>query len=144
MKKILLIIIMVTCMYITCGNSIVISEEKIAPANRIDTVINSIVSQEHVDIVKAIIHVESRGDSLAVSKTGDYGIMQINKRTWQKVYDFNRILELEYNITAGYEILKRCLAASNGNMRHALKRYNGKWSYADKVMKVRDEQRTSY
>jgi hypothetical protein len=75
----------------------------------IQNAIDKIVLPQHRDIIKAMIFIESKGDTLAVSNTGDYGILQVIK-----IY---------------YEI-------SNGNIRETLKRYNGNYEYADKVINI--------
>jgi len=101
--------------------------------SNLDKAINKIVNKEHVAIIRAMVWVESRDDSTAISATGDYGIMQVNKKTWYKKYDFRRMTELEYGLQAGYDIFKYCLEVSCGDIRYALKLYNGSWSYPDRI-----------
>lgn len=75
-------------------------------------------------LVEAIISVESNFNSDAVSHTGDYGLMQVNKYWWEHKFDWDRILEPEYNVKAGYYILTEYIKKSD-NIQEALKRYNG-------------------
>ena len=105
--------------------------------------IESIVLDEHIPTIVAIISVESGGDTLAVSCTGDYGIMQVNKRVWGRTYDFSRMQELEYGLAAGYDVYLKCLKASNGDKRLALRKYNGSWRYVSLVEGVMNEQSKS-
>lgn len=105
--------------------------------------VTAIADSEHVDTIMAMIAVESRGDTLAVSSTGDYGIMQVNKRVWKHKYDFNRMHEMAYGIHAGYSIYSVCYKMSNGNVRDALRLYNGSYKYADKVIGVMNVNRKS-
>lgn len=90
-------------------------------------------------IILSIIQVESGGNPNAVSKTNDYGLMQINKTCWAKYYDFDRILEPEYNIQAGIEIFNLCLNQSNNNIEKALKLYNGSSLYPPRIDKKHKE-----
>ena len=93
------------------------------------------IAGDKYSIVCAIIQVESGWNANAISSTGDYGLMQINKKTWQNHFDWNRILEPEYNVNAGIKILNMCLEARNNDIRKALIYYNGSSSYPDKVFK---------
>lgn len=138
MKKLILIASMLI-LIATMGTGMV--TEQADTRSRLDIAIDSIVDSVHVDVVRAIIEVESKGDTLAVSPTGDYGIMQVNKAVWHGKYDFSRMNELHYGLSAGYDIYVACLDSSNGNEMLALKKYNGSWAYAKKVKKVMDEQR---
>ena len=106
----------------------------------IDNAVYKHVLPEHTAVIRKIIWVESRGDSTAVSTTGDYGIMQVNKKCWGRRFDFNRMLELEYGLLAGYEVFKICLDTANGDIRLALKLYNGSWSYVDRVERLKEEE----
>lgn len=134
MKKYIVMVLLLFIYMATTGMNTVINivEE---PVDRYEYVFNSVVDDKHAGVIKAIISVESGGDTLAVSHTGDYGIMQVNKRTWSKKYDFSKMNELEYGLKAGYEIYLMCYNRAGGNIREALKLYNGRYSYADKVMR---------
>ena len=106
----------------------------------IDNAVYKHVLPEHTAIIRKIIWLESRGDSTAVSTTGDYGIMQVNKKYWGRRFDFSRMLELEYGLLAGYEVFNSCLDAANGDIRLALRLYNGSWSYVDRIEQVKEEE----
>jgi soluble lytic murein transglycosylase-like protein len=93
------------------------------------------LAQDKYRLVCGIIEVESNWNEKAISKTGDYGLMQINKRTWQKHFDWDRILEPEYNIMVGLYILELCLEKSRGDIFKALIYYNGSCKYPPKVLK---------
>jgi soluble lytic murein transglycosylase-like protein len=75
--------------------------------------------------ILALIEIESGGDPRAISKTGDYGLMQVNFRTWQRELglDRRRILEVKYNLRAGLEILRRYHREA-GDFWIAVHRYN--------------------
>ena len=138
MKKYIVMVLLLFIYMATTGMNTVINivEEPVEePVDRYEYVFNSVVDDKHADVVRAIISVESGGDTLAVSHTGDHGIMQVNKRTWSKKYDFSKMNELEYGLKAGYEIYLMCYNRAGGNIREALKLYNGRYSYADKVMR---------
>lgn len=47
---------------------------------------------------------ESRYTPRAVSPTGDYGLWQINKATWDRTFTWSRIFEPRYNARAAYRI----------------------------------------
>ena len=106
----------------------------------IDNAVYKHVLPEHTAVIRKIIWVESRGDSTTVSTTGDYGIMQVNKKYWGRRFDFSRMLELEYGLLAGYEVFKSCLDTANGDIRLALRLYNGSWSYVDRVERLKEEE----
>ena len=134
MKKYVVLVLLLFIYMVASGMNIVVNTVE-EPVDRFEVVFNRVVDIEHAAIVRAIISVESGGDTLAVSHTGDYGIMQVNKRTWSKKYDFSKMNELEYGLKAGYEIYLMCYNRAGGNIREALKLYNGRYSYADKVMR---------
>lgn len=134
MKKYIVMVLLLFIYMATTGmNTVINIVEK--PVDRYEHVFNSVVDDKHAVVIRAIISVESGGDTLAVSHTGDYGIMQVNKRTWSKKYDFSKMNELEYGLKAGYEIYLMCYNRAGGNIREALKLYNGRYSYADKVIR---------
>ena len=75
----------------------------------------------------AVIEQESGFDPAAISPTGDYGLMQINRRNhaWLRqelgVEDF---LDPEQNAAAGLYLLGQHLKACDGDIHRALMRYN--------------------
>jgi soluble lytic murein transglycosylase-like protein len=91
------------------------------------------IAKDKYNIVCAIISVESNWNYDVVSPTGDYGLMQINKKTWQNHYDWDRILEPEYNVKVGIEILELCMESRNQDLHKALIYYNGSKHYPAKI-----------
>lgn len=143
MKLIVVILGLLIISLLTCGqtvNSMVVTKSILDKysMSELDVVVAKLVDVEHRDVVMAIIQVESKGDTLAVSKTGDYGIMQVNKRVWHSKFDFNRMHELEYGVYAGYSVFSMCMKQARGDTRQALKLYNGSYSYANRVMRLVD------
>ncbi len=88
-------------------------------------------------VVAAIVVVESSGDPLTVSGTGDLGLMQVNVRVHRRDFDFqNRnLLNPEENIDVGTTILKTML--KRHGEEKAIAAYNGlvpeKTGYAGRV-----------
>jgi hypothetical protein len=143
MRILVALLVIVLISLLTCGqkvHSMVLSGSMLErhSMSELDVAIVKLVDAEHRNVVRAIIQVESKGDTMAVSKTGDYGIMQVNKRVWHSKFDFNRIHELEYGIYAGYSVFSMCMKQARGNTRQALRLYNGSYSYADRVMRLVD------
>lgn len=61
-------------------------------------------------IAMAVIHVESRGNPRAVSRTGDYGLFQVNCVTWKRhanVASCAQLLDPARNIMLGTWILSK-------------------------------------
>jgi len=61
-------------------------------------------------IAMAVIHVESRGNPRAVSRTGDYGLFQVNCATWKraaKLTSCRQLLDPARNIMLGTWILSK-------------------------------------
>jgi len=76
-------------------------------------------------VVSAIVVVESSGNPLTVSPSGDLGLMQVNVRIHAGQFDFEKrnLLNPEENIDVGTTILK-AMAERHGNER-AIQAYNG-------------------
>lgn len=92
--------------------------------------------------ILAMVEIESGGDPRAISKTGDFGLLQINLRYWQRELqlDRDRILEIKYNLRAGLRILRRYYLEAGG-FWIAAHRYNQGYlgtdsSYIRKVIKA--------
>ena len=134
-NKVVLSVLLLFMSIATCGHASITSKHVFTKEQRIESEVRKNVSSEHVEVVLAIIDTESKGDTLAVSNTGDYGIMQVNKATWRNKYDFSKMNELEYGIYAGCDVFNQCVDAANGNMTYALRLYNGSYEYANKVMR---------
>ena len=76
-------------------------------------------------IVSAMIVVESGGNPLTVSASGDLGLMQVNARIHAKSFDFEKknLLNPEENIEVGTSILK--LMVDRHGDEKAIQAYNG-------------------
>ena len=76
-------------------------------------------------VVSAIVVVESGGNPLTVSPSGDLGLMQVNARIHARQFDFEKrnLLNPEENIDVGTSILK-VMADRHGNEK-AIQAYNG-------------------
>lgn len=89
-------------------------------------------------IVSAMIVVESGGNPLTVSPSGDLGLMQVNAKIHAKTFDFEQrnLLNPEENIDIGTSILK--LMVDRHGDEKAIQAYNGllaeKREYAPRVL----------
>jgi hypothetical protein len=84
-------------------------------------------------LVMALIQVESGFDPYAVSKSGSYGLMQINYPVWKNELniDLQKIYKVEYNIDLGLKILSRYYRETEGDMVSALFLYNNGYKYVN-------------
>jgi soluble lytic murein transglycosylase-like protein len=93
-------------------------------------------------VVSAIVVVESGGNPLTVSPSGDLGLMQVNARIHASHFDFEKrnLLNPEENIDVGTTILKT-MADRHGSEK-AIQAYNGllpeKREYSVRVQAVLD------
>lgn len=71
-------------------------------------------------LVRAVIMTESSGRVNVVSKTGDYGIMQVNKRN---IKDYRVYVDVKFQIIAGVEHLAK-LRAKKHKLKNWSCRYN--------------------
>lgn len=94
-------------------------------------------------VIAAIIVHESTVNRKAVSKGGDYGLMQVRwsvhakaiKQRFPKVKHGNDILDARTNIFFGTEIFSDCMKKSNGDVGKGLLRYSaGNTKLRDKVL----------
>ena len=140
LSKRIILAILILSLFTICGNYVEISPVNNIIQNNIyqDIVIPSEVftalesiPQEHRNVVLAICYVESRFTGDIISSTGDYGIMQINRRWHDNEFDFDKMLDIEYNIYCGYTIFSRCLTLANNDIYKALEYYNGSKSYVN-------------
>lgn len=108
--------------------------------------------QQDPFVVAAMIVNESSARHDAVSKGGDYGLMQVrwhvHRRTITKKYphikDASGILDPEYNVLVGTEILARYCAAAE-DLRGGLMRYSaGNKKLAEKIFAVLKGLQDSY
>ena len=93
-----------------------------------------------VELVLAVIDIESRFDRFAISRSGAQGLMQVMP-FWLKeiAHPDDNLMEIKTNLRMGCTILKYYLDMEKGHIRRALARYNGSlgsWTYPDKVMTV--------
>ena len=89
------------------------------------------------DLVLALIDVESRFDSWAVSPAGAVGLMQVMPFWPHELGVQNQLVRVDANIRMGCEILRYYLRAEHHDWTRALARYNGsvgRNSYAALVM----------
>lgn len=95
------------------------------PVTRYDPMIVEEARALGVDplLVKAVIHVESRFDRLAVSKRGAAGLMQLMPKTGRHFGADNRF-DPRQNVRAGVTYLKQLLTRFRGDHRLALAAYN--------------------
>jgi soluble lytic murein transglycosylase-like protein len=82
--------------------------DKVAPKYKLlNRYIDEAAIKHNVDpsLLNCIFHVESTHTLDAVSKTGDYGIGQINIRSWKKFSPDRLLTDLQYSINASAEVL---------------------------------------
>ena len=77
------------------------------------------------DLVLALIEVESRFDSWAVSPAGAVGLMQVLPFWPRQLGVQNQLVRVAPNIRMGCEILRYYLRVENHDWTRALARYNG-------------------
>jgi soluble lytic murein transglycosylase-like protein len=77
------------------------------------------------DLVLALIEVESRFDSWAVSPAGAVGLMQVMPFWPRQLGVQNELVRVAPNIRMGCEILRYYLRAEHHDWTRALARYNG-------------------
>jgi soluble lytic murein transglycosylase-like protein len=77
------------------------------------------------DLVLALIEVESRFDSWAVSPAGAVGLMQVMPFWPRELGVQNQLVRVAPNIRMGCEILRYYLRAEHHDWTRALARYNG-------------------
>jgi soluble lytic murein transglycosylase-like protein len=77
------------------------------------------------DLVLALIDVESRFDSWAVSPAGAVGLMQVMPFWPRELGVQNQLVRVAPNIRMGCEILRYYLRAEHHDWTRALARYNG-------------------
>lgn len=104
-----------------------------------DAVARNCVEKElNPAIVSAMIVVESGGNPMTVSSSGDLGLMQVNAKIHAKSFDFEQrnLLNPEENIDIGTSILK--LMVDRHGDEKAIQAYNGllpeKREYAPRVL----------
>ncbi|MDG1818738.1 MAG: lytic transglycosylase domain-containing protein [Porticoccaceae bacterium] len=96
------------------------------------------LAQLQPEIVLAVIEVESRFDSYAVSSAGAMGMMQIMP-FWKKEIGRpnDNLIDIQTNLRYGCTILRYYLDKEKGRLADALARYNGSYGeywYAERVL----------
>ena len=84
-------------------------------------------------LIEAMIAIESAGNTRAIGKAGEIGLLQVTAKYHLKrcnLKSANQLFEPHHNINCGTEVLKHYLKHSNNNIREALARYNGGFSYS--------------
>ena len=74
-------------------------------------------------LIATMIHIESRGNVMAISPKGAKGLMQLTPAVY-KHYGVNDPFDIEENIYVGTAHLASLLKKFDGNLEHALAAYN--------------------
>ena len=92
------------------------------------------------ELVLALIEIESRFDSYAISRAGAQGIMQVMPFWLDEVgRPGDNLIDLKTNLRMGCTILKYYMDIEKNNLHKALARYNGSRGsrvYSNKVLKA--------
>lgn len=95
------------------------------------------------EITIAKIEHESGFNPEAIGMKGELGLMQIYPPAWPQ-FNTARGFEIEYNIDFGCGVFAGCMKQANGDIREALRLYNGKGElppgvipYSDRVLNGR-------
>jgi soluble lytic murein transglycosylase-like protein len=90
------------------------------------------------ELVLAVIEVESRFDSYAISKSGAQGLMQVMPFWLKEIgHPDDNLIEIITNLRMGCTILKYYMDMEKNNLHKALARYNGSTGsrvYSNKVL----------
>ena len=90
------------------------------------------------ELVLAVIDIESRFDRFAISSVGAQGLMQVMPFWLKEIgHPDDNLVDTHTNLRLGCTILRFYLDKEKGDLRNALRRYNGevtKRVYADKVL----------
>ena len=94
----------------------------------------------HPELVLAVIHIESRFDRFAISRSGAQGLMQVMPFWLKEIgHPDDNLIDLKTNLRMGCTILKYYLDKEKGDLVKALARYNGSTGrrvYSDKVLDI--------
>jgi soluble lytic murein transglycosylase-like protein len=107
-----------------------------------EIVMQSKESNVDVDLLTAIIDVESTFYPTAKSKHKAKGLMQVLRED-RVVIDPNRVYDIKYNIQTGIKILKSKLKKSKGNLNLALRYYVGS-KHSNKYPSKVERRRKNY
>ncbi len=92
------------------------------------------------ELVIAVIEVESRFDTFAISRSGAQGLMQVMPFWLDEIgHPEDNLVDMKTNLRMGCTILKYYMDMENNDLRSALARYNGSYgdirqSYSNKVL----------
>jgi len=90
------------------------------------------------ELVLAVIQVESRFDTYAISKSGAQGLMQVMPFWLKEIgHPEDNLMNMHTNLRMGCTILKYYMNMEKNNLRSALARYNGNVNsknYSNKVL----------
>jgi soluble lytic murein transglycosylase-like protein len=90
------------------------------------------------ELVLAVIEVESRFDSYAISKSGAQGLMQVMPFWLKEIgHPDDNLIDIITNLRMGCTILKYYMDMEKNNLHNALARYNGSAGsrvYSNKVL----------
>ena len=95
------------------------------------------------EITIAKMEHESFFNPSAIGPLGEYGLLQIYAPAWPQ-FDTARGFDIEYNLDFGIQVFAGCLKQANGDIREALRFYNGRGAlpegmlpYSDRVLSGR-------
>jgi len=90
------------------------------------------------ELVLAVIEVESRFDTFAISKSGAQGLMQVMPFWLKEIgHPEDNLVDMHTNLRMGCTILKYYMDMEKNDLRRALARYNGSIgskAYSNKVL----------
>jgi len=90
------------------------------------------------ELVLAVIEVESRFDSYAISKSGAQGLMQVMPFWLEEIgHPEDNLIDIITNLRMGCTILKYYMDMEKNDLHNALARYNGSFGsrkYSNKVL----------
>ena len=87
-------------------------------------------------LIVAIIEQESSFNVMAKGASGEIGLMQIHPRYWKDrlgIQNKNKLFGIKTNIYSGTQIIKWLLEETHGDLRQAVKKYNGGNLYPKQV-----------
>ena len=92
------------------------------------------------ELVLAVIEIESRFDTFAISRSGAQGLMQVMPFWLDEIgHPEDNLVDMDTNLRMGCTILKYYMDMEHNDLRNALARYNGSYQngqrdYSNKVL----------
>jgi len=92
------------------------------------------------ELVLAVIEIESRFDSFAISRSGAQGLMQVMPFWLDEIgHPDDNLVDMDTNLRIGCTILKYYMNMEHNDLRNALARYNGSYDsgirdYSNRVL----------